>query len=179
MKYRAQRRNLVVWSSSVGSTDKYGAPRLMRRVRTRRIRRAIRMGALLTVIGLMRLARAVRPRWRPLLAGVVLTAVGVTVRTGTWGTAVLPGFMFLVSALLIPGNPDADRERRSQLERQLAVYSTPGQRRDLKGTLDRYPDSVTYELRDILAGQAVTAHGNGMPDGARPRVPLHDLQDRP
>ncbi len=179
MKYRAQRRNLVVWSSSVGSAEKYGAPRLTRPVRTRRIRRAIRIGALVTVIGLMRLAHAVRPRWRPLLAGVVLTAVGVTERSGTWGTAVLPGFMFLVSALLIPGSPDADRERRSQLERQLAVYSTPGQRRDLKATLDRYPDSVTYELRDILAGQAVAAYSNKMPDAARLRAPLRDQQDGP
>src|SRR5580704_6323123 len=160
MKYRAQRRNLVVWSSSVGSSDKYGASRLTRPVRARRIRRGIRIGALVTMIGLMRLAHAVRPRWRPLLAGVVLTAVGVTLRSGTWGTAVLPGFMFLVSALLIPGSPDADRERRAQLERQLVVYSTPSQQRDLKATLDRYPDSVTYELRDILARQAVAAYSS-------------------
>jgi hypothetical protein len=137
------------------------------------------MGGLVTVIGLMRLAHVVRPRWRPLLAGVVLTAVGVTVRGATWGTAVLPGFMFLVSAVLIPGSPDADRKRRSQLERQLAVYSTPGQRRDLKATLDRYPDSVTYELRDILAGQAVAAYSKRRPDAARLRAALQDLQGRP
>ena len=45
---------------------RYGAPPFTRR---RRIRRWIRTGALLTVVGLRPLARAVRARWRPLLAG--------------------------------------------------------------------------------------------------------------
>jgi hypothetical protein len=69
MRLRAHRRNLVAWSPSAGPADRYGAPGLTRLARTRRIHRFIRTGALLTVIGLGRLARAVRPRWRPLLAG--------------------------------------------------------------------------------------------------------------
>ena len=69
MKLRAHRRNLVAWSPSTGPADRYGASGLTRLARTRRIHRFIRTGALLTVIGLMRLARAVRPRWRPVLAG--------------------------------------------------------------------------------------------------------------
>ena len=64
MRLPAQRRDLVVWSPSVSPADKDSAPR-----RTRRTHRFIRTGALLTVIGLLRLARAARPRWQPLLAG--------------------------------------------------------------------------------------------------------------
>ena len=73
MRLRAHRRNLVVWSSSVGPADRY-APRLTQRAGTRRIRRFTHLGALVTVIGLIHLARAVRPRWRPLLAGVAAVA---------------------------------------------------------------------------------------------------------
>jgi len=120
MKLRAHRRNLVVRSPA----DRYGAPRLTRLARTRRIHRFIRTGALVTVLGLMRLARAVRPRWRPLLAGGVLTVAGFMLRSGVWGALALPGLWFLVSALLVPASPDADRKRRSELERELAAYST-------------------------------------------------------
>ena len=163
MRLRAHRRNPVVWSSSVSPADRDGAPRVTRPPRTRLVRRCIRIGALLTVIGL---ARAVRPRWRPLLAGGVLTVVGLMLR-GAWGAILLPGLLFLYSALLIPGGPDADRARRSELERELAGYSTPAQRLDLDATLDRYPDSVTYELRDILTKQAVAACNNGIPGAGR------------
>lgn len=52
------------------------------------------------------------------------------------------------------------RRRRSELERQLAAYATPAQRCDLEATLDLYPDSITYELRDILARQAMAACNN-------------------
>ena len=47
----------------------------------------------------------------------------------------------------------AARQRRLALERELADYCTPAQRRDLEATLDRYPDGVTYELREILSRQ--------------------------
>jgi hypothetical protein len=72
----------------------------------------------------MRLARGLRPRWRPLLAGAVLTVVGLVLRSGAWGAVVLPGLWFLVSALLVPARADADRQRRSELERELAAHST-------------------------------------------------------
>ena len=67
MRLRPHRRNLVVWSSS----GRYGAQTFTRLARTGRIRRCIRTGALLTVIGLMRLGRAEGTRWRSALAGVV------------------------------------------------------------------------------------------------------------
>ena len=130
MRLRAHRRNLVAWSPSVGPADRHGAPRLTRLARTGRIHRFIRTGALLTVIGLRRLARAVRPRWWPLLAGGVLTVAGLMLRGGAWGAVILPGIWFLGSALLAPANPDADRKRSElerELERQLAAYTRSAQ----------------------------------------------------
>ena len=50
----------------------------------------------------------------------------------------------------------AARERRRTLERELADYSTPAQRDDLEATLDRFPDGVTYEVREILSRQQMT-----------------------
>ena len=167
MRLRAHRRNLVMWSPSVGPAGRYGATRLTRLARTRRIRRGIRAGALLTVIGLRFLARGVRPRWRPLLAGAVLTVVGVMLRSSAWGALLPAGLWFFVYTLLIPASPGVDRKRRRELERELAGYSTPAQRRDLEATLDRYPDDITYELRDILARQALAARHTGIPGSGR------------
>jgi hypothetical protein len=113
MRRRLRRRNLVVWSQSAGSVGRYSAPPFTRR---RRIRRWIRTGALLTVVGLMPLARAVRARWRPLLAGGVLTVVGVMWLDGPGGMVLLPGLWLLLSAPLIPGSPKADRMRRPEVE---------------------------------------------------------------
>jgi hypothetical protein len=78
------------------------------------------------VIGLRRLARAVRPRWRTLLAGGVLTVAGLMLRSGAWGVVILPGIWFLGSALLVPANHDADPKRSElerELERELAAYA--------------------------------------------------------
>jgi len=69
----------------------------------------------------------------------------------------IPAMLFLFSALLTPTDPVAAAPRRRELERELAAYSTPDQRCDLEATLDRYPDSVTGELREILARQAAAA----------------------
>jgi hypothetical protein len=150
MRLRARRRTLVIWSPSVGPDNGYGATRLTRFTRTQRIRRRIRIATLLTLIGL-------RPRWRPVLAGAVLTAVGVALRSSAWGALLLPGLWSLLYAALIPAIPGADRIRRAELERELAMYSTPTQQSDLEATLDRYPDGITRELRDILASQAPVA----------------------
>jgi hypothetical protein len=84
---------------------------------------------LLTFVGLMPLARAVRARWRPLLAGGVLTVVGVMWLDGPGGMVLLPGLWLLLSAPLIPARPKADRMRRPEVELELAVFSTPAQRR--------------------------------------------------
>ena len=102
MRLRPHRRTLVVWSTH-GGPDRYGLP-WFTRVPRRRIRRCIRTGALLTVIGLMRLARAVQADWR-LMAGGVLTAVGVMLRSGPLSVVMIPGLLLLVVALLAPPTP--------------------------------------------------------------------------
>ena len=165
MRLRARRRNLVVWGPSGGSAGRYGLP--ARSARSRRIRRAFRVGALLTVIGLMHLVRGVRPRWRPLLAGLVFSVAGFMLRNGAWGALFPVGLWFGVYALLFIGGPDADHQQRAELERELATYSTPAQRRDLEATLDRYPDGITHELREILAHQHLTARNKGIPGAGR------------
>jgi hypothetical protein len=150
------RRNVVLWRQSAGPDGRYAAPRVRR---AKPIRRWIRIGALLTVIGLVALARAVWARWRPLLPGVVITAAGVMLRGGPGGIILLPGLMLLMSAPFMPAHSKA----RQRLERELAAYSSPADRRDLEATLDQYPDEVTRELRDILASQAVAARRNRIP----------------
>jgi hypothetical protein len=154
MGLRPHQRNLVVWRQSAGSAAGQVGPRL---VRAPRMRRCIRIGVLLTLLGLVSLARGVRPRWRPVLAGVVLTTAGVILRAGPGSVVMLPGLMFLVIAPLLPGRQAAGDAQRGELERELALYSTPAQRRDLEATLDQYPDRITRELRDILARQAMAA----------------------
>ena len=161
MRLRPHRRSLVMWSSSAGPPGRYGAPRFTQPARSRRIRRWIRNGALLAVIGVIRLVTTVRGRW--LLAGGVLTVVGLMLRNGAGSVVLLPGLMFLVLALLTPGSPKEARIQHSELERELATYSTPAQRRDLEATLDQYPDGITYELRDILASQTMAASDNRWP----------------
>lgn len=165
MRLRAHQRNQVVSGLFAGPSGRYGAAGPRRPVGSGRTRRCIRLGALLMLMGLMRLARGVRLRWRPLLAGAALTAAGVTLRGGLWSLMALPGLWFLSYALLIP--VDVDRERRSALERELAAYSTPAQRRDLAATFDRYPESVTRELRDVLASQAMAACDRNIPGAGR------------
>ncbi len=166
MRLRSRRRGVVTWIPSAGSAGRYGTARFTRLERFRPIRRCIRLGALLTVIGLVRLTRAVRARWRPLLAGGVLTVAGVMLRSGAGGLVFIPGVLLLLYAPLIEAGPDEGRKRRSELRRELAGYATPAHRRDLEATLDRYPDGITYEIRDILAGLAVAARSSGIP-GAR------------
>ena len=128
MRLRPHRRNLVVWSQSASSVGRYGAPPS---TRTRRSRRWIRTAALVAVVGLMPLLHAARARWRIPLAGGALTVVGVILRGGPGSVVLLFGLLLLVSASLIPASPRADRMRRSELERELALtpFSTPGQRR--------------------------------------------------
>ena len=156
-----RRRNLVVWRQS----GLYGGPRPMR---ARRIRRRVRIVALLALVAVWPVARAVRARWRPLLAGTVLTTVGVTLRgSGVGSLVLLPGLMLLLSAPLLPGTPGPDSARRLKLECELAGYSTTRQQFDLGATLDRYPDGVTYELRDILARQATATAESRIPGCGR------------
>jgi hypothetical protein len=128
MRPLPRRRNLVVWSQSASSVGRYDTPPS---TRTRRIRRWIRTLALLTVVGLMPLARGGRARWLTLLAGVVLTVAGVMLRGGPGGVIFFPGLLLLPLAALIPAGPKADRMRRVELEREVALtgFSHPAQRR--------------------------------------------------
>jgi hypothetical protein len=158
-----RRRNLVVWSQSAKPAEWYGPPRPSR---TRRIRRRMRIVFLLTIVALWPAVRAVRARWRPLLAGAALTAAGVVLRGNSpWSLILLPGLILLLGAPLLPGTPEADHLRRSELERELAAYTTTRQRFDLEATLDQYPDGITWELRDILARQAIAAANSRIPGG--------------
>jgi hypothetical protein len=79
MRVRSHRRNLVVWSSSAARTSRSGDRACTRLARGGRIRWWLRTGALLTVIGVMRLAQITRARQRPafLTAGTLLTVIGV------------------------------------------------------------------------------------------------------
>jgi hypothetical protein len=146
-----RRRNMVLWSQAAGSIGRLHRPPL---TMAGRIRRRIRLGFLLAILAMTPVARAVRPRWRPLLAGTVLTVTGFILRTGPGSLALLPGLMLLITAPLLPGLPAEDRLRHGELRRELATYSTPSQRRDLEAMLDRYPDGITRELRAILATQS-------------------------
>jgi hypothetical protein len=103
------------------------------------------------------MAAAILPRWRLVLAGVVLTTAGLILRDGPASVVMLPGMLFLVAAAFTQTWPEEARARHRALERELAAYCTPAQRRELEATLDRYPDSATSELRNILVGQAMSA----------------------
>jgi hypothetical protein len=155
MGLRPRRRNLVIWSAAACRAERGHGLWFNRPARSRRIRRRMRTLVLLAAIGVVRLGAVARPRWRPLLAGAVLTAVGVVLRGSVAGIVMIPGMLCLAYALLVPVDPMAASPRRRELERELAAYCTPAQRRDLEATLDRYPDSATRELRDILVGQAM------------------------
>jgi hypothetical protein len=166
MRLRSHRRDVVVWSRSAGSAGRHGPTAFTRIGRHRPIRRCLRLGALLTVMGLVSLARGARLRWRPLLAGVVLTVAGVILRSGPGSLVFLPGILLLLYAPFIEARADAGQKRRIEFRRELAGYVTPAQRCELEAALDRYPDAITHELRDVLARQALTAPSNAIP-GAR------------
>jgi hypothetical protein len=172
MGLRARHRNVVVWRSRHGPGGRYGLTAAPRPATTRRLRRLLRIGGLLTAIGLVRLARALRLRWRPLLAGGALTTTGAVLRDAAGVLAFLSGFLFLYAALIMRVSPATDRRQRLALERELADYSTPAQRADLEATLDRYSDGDTSELRDILTRQAMDAHDTGVPGIRRPPATL-------
>jgi hypothetical protein len=157
MRLRPHRGNLVVWRASRCPDERGRGLWFTRPARAVRIRRRMRTGVLLAILGAIRLGAAARPRWRPLLAGTLLTVAGVVLRSGPAGIVMIPGMLFLLSALLTPADPVAAGPRRRELERELAAYCTPDQRCDLEATFDRYPDNVTGELREILARQAATA----------------------
>jgi hypothetical protein len=160
MRLRQHRRTVVVLRSSFHAAPSYDVRQHRRPPRAGRVRRCVRIGVLVTII-------AVRPRWRPLLSGFALTVIGAAACETPVGVVLIFGLLLLLQSLLIPVNPEADRERRSQLERELATFSTPAQRCDLEATLDRYPDGITREIREILTSQAASAPRYGIPGAGR------------
>ena len=88
MRMRVGRRGLVVWSAPAGLGDARGARRDP--ARRRRVGRWLRVGAALTVMGLIGLARVARMRWR---SGLL----------GTGGLLTVVGFMMSSSAVFVPG----------------------------------------------------------------------------
>jgi hypothetical protein len=155
------RRRSHRWNSLI-SPARYEGP-FTRPARTGRIRWLIRTGALLTFIVL----RDVLTRWWPVAAGAVLTVAGFMLRSGPGSEILLLGLLLLVSAPFVMPSPREDSIRRRKLERELAAYSTPAQRRDLEVILDRYPDSDTCELRDILSTQTIADGKSQVPGGRR------------
>ena len=158
MMLRPHRQNVVIWKSSRSPEYRGRGLWFTGPGRSSRPRRWLRISGLLVAVGVLRVAAAVRPRWRPLAVGTVLTVAGYVMRAGMPGIIMIPGMLFLAAALLAPVGPgkEASPQRRA-LERELASYSTPAQRRDLDAILDRYPDHDTRELRDILARQSLAA----------------------
>jgi hypothetical protein len=108
--HRSRRRNLILLSTrAVPAANVQRTARLARRRRFR----FMHTGALLTVIGLMRLARAARVRWRISLGlcGVLLEVLGHSVFTGpARGAADLLGLVIVMVALLKSAGP-ADARR--------------------------------------------------------------------
>jgi hypothetical protein len=163
MTLRRHRRNVVIWKSSRSPEYRGRGLWFSQAGRSGRIRRWSRIGGLLVAVGLLRVAAAVRPRWRPLAVGTALTVAGYIMRTGMPGVIMIPGMLFLTAALLAPVSSEEASPQRRALERELASYSTPAQRRDLDAILDRYPDGDTRELRNILARQPVPAEPARIP----------------
>jgi len=163
MLLRPHRQNVVIWKSSRSPEHRGRGLWFTGPGHSGRVRRWARISGLLVAVGLLRVGAAVRPRWRPLAAGTVLTVAGFVMRSGMPGIVMIPGMLFLTAALLAPSDPAADNPRRRALERELAAYSTPSQRRDLDAILDRYPDGDTRELRDILARQRLAAETTRRP----------------
>ena len=110
MRLRPRRRNLVVWSSTAAPAGRSraaprrgGVPRRSRArpPRLRRIRWWLRTGAVLSVLGVLWLARTARVRWEPvsLLAGVLIAVSGFVLPAGGGGVFIL-GVLVLIVTLL-------------------------------------------------------------------------------
>jgi hypothetical protein len=104
VRLRPHRRAMVVWSSSSGRAARHGVQETTRSARRGRIRWWLRIGALLTVIGVLRLGRTARTRLRPTisLAGAAITVVGISLPSKT---VLVSGFLVLLVALFMPSDP--------------------------------------------------------------------------
>jgi len=119
MGLRPHRRNLVVWSSSADAADRSGGlrsggpvgkpgNRRARPARARRIRWRLRTGALLMILGVLRLARTTRARWEPvsLVAGALVTLAGLMLSAPG---AFFAGLLILIVTLIKAINGQRER----------------------------------------------------------------------
>ena len=112
MRLRPHRRTMVVWSSSSGRTVRHAVQQMTRSARPGRIRWWLRTGALLTIIGAIRLAQTVRTYPRPAisLAGMVITVIGASLPSEA---VLVSGFGVLLLALFMPSEPASAPARPS------------------------------------------------------------------
>jgi hypothetical protein len=106
VRLRRRRRTMVVWSSSPGRATRHGAPEITRVSRGGRIRWWLRVGALLAIIGLVRLVRTAGRYPRPALslAGAAVTVAGISLPSEP---VLISGFLVLLVALFLPGPASA------------------------------------------------------------------------
>jgi hypothetical protein len=99
----SRRRTIMVWSSSSAGGARHGVQEIRRPARTGRFRWWLQTGALLTVIGLIRLTRTARTHLRPTisLAGTVITAVGISLPSEA---VLVSGILVLLVALFLPSD---------------------------------------------------------------------------
>ena len=104
MRMRSHSRSPKIWSPSGVRADRYGLPTVTRLARFKRIRWWFRTGGLLAVIGITRLARGMRARWRSvfLVTGAALVVVGVALPSGV---ALVSGILVVLVALLKGAEP--------------------------------------------------------------------------
>lgn len=141
------RRNGAVWRSSAEPLL-LGLPGRRARPMSA-LRRALRTGVLLALLGLVRLAG--NPRRRSAVIGATLIVPGLLLHNLYGHVILLPGLMILFYAPFLPGDSPEIRARQAGLRRDLAAYSTPADRRDLEAIIDRYPATETGEIRAVLA----------------------------
>jgi len=102
MRLRSRRRNLIILSTRAIPANRFGVQEPARLARRRRFR-FIRTSALLTVIGVVRLAQITRFYWRTSLGlcGLLLEVLGHSVLTGpAMGASALLGLTAILVALL-------------------------------------------------------------------------------
>jgi hypothetical protein len=121
MRLRPRRRNLVVWSSTAAPAGRSRAgPRRSgaRPARLSRIRWWLRTGALLTILGVLRLARTARVRWEPvcLLAGFLIAVTGFALPAG--GAIFMLGVLVLIVTLLKGISTQQRRRAQGPLNRR-------------------------------------------------------------
>ena len=103
---RLRRRTMVVWSSSSGRPPRHGVQEIARARRSGRLGWWLRIGALLAIIGLRRLARTAGKYPRPALSlvGTVITVAGISLPSKP---VLISGFLVLLVALFLPGPASA------------------------------------------------------------------------